>query len=133
MLISVFEEQKNIRERMNRGKRTRAQATFSIFSMYSSCYFLLVVLTVVYVAEVASLSAPQTQLGKVKRKLRGIANSLKQDVDEPLVCIQCGKGAMEEITPSFLLNLGAWILHHFSHHFLSVTHISCYREYISCK
>ena len=46
------------------------------------------------------------QLGKIKRKLRSIANTLKQDLEDPLLCIQCGKSRIEDITPTFLSNLG---------------------------
>ena len=70
--------------------------------------FFLLNLSCVWIAEVHSLAMPvQQQLGKMKRKLRGIANTLKQEVNDPLICIQCSKGSIEEITSSsFLSNLG---------------------------
>ena len=85
--------------------------------MLLSLQILSYLFILLYISEVYSLAIPSTQLGKVKRKLRGIANTLKQDVNEPLVCIQCSKSSMEEITPSFLSNLGKYYLT--SHHFTS--------------
>ena len=66
--------------------------------------FFFLILSCVWISEAMTV---HQQLGKMKRKLRGIANTLKQEINDPLICIQCSKGSIEEITSSsFLSNLG---------------------------
>ena len=86
---------------------SRGSLVFSLYRHQLSMLFLIVLSLLVLIQSSYGLQIQRTQqLGKIKRKLRSIANTLKQDLEDPLLCIQCGKSTIEDITPTFLSNLG---------------------------